>query len=223
MSTSSISAASTTAANLNSANVSSTTRGTLTQEDFLTLLLTQMQYQDPLNPMDNYQMSSQMAQLGTIEGINKLVKSMELMQTYQASTTNLQMAGLIGKKVETSGNLFVIEQGKVSEASYQLSKSGKVTVEIYDRKGQLVRTINEGAKGPSKQKFSWDGKDAQGNVLSDGSYTFSVKAVDEKGQSISANTSMIGTVSGISFENGIPSITIGSAKLTVADILAIVG
>jgi flagellar basal-body rod modification protein FlgD len=193
----------------------------LTQEDFLSLMLAQMRYQNPLSPMDNYQMAAQMAQLGTIEGINKLTKTMDVMGAYQASTAHLQVAGLIGKKVEAVGNRLVAGQGNVSEGSYQLSRPGKVTVEIYDGKGNLVRTLEEGSKDATKQKFAWDGKGQAGQSLPAGTYTFSVKAADVKGDPISASSSVIGLVTGVSFENGITYLQVGSERFTLSDIFAI--
>jgi len=194
----------------------------LTQEDFLALMLTQMKYQNPLSPMDNYQMAAQMAQLGTVEGINKLTEAIEVMSAYQASTANLQVASLIGKKVEAVGNHLVIDQGKGSEGSYQLSRPGKVTIGIYDEKGKLVKTIEEGSKEATKQRFTWEGRNSLGVKLPDGTYTFSVKAVDVKGDPIAVSTSVIGTVTGASFENGLPYLTVGSGKIPLSSILAIV-
>jgi flagellar basal-body rod modification protein FlgD len=196
-------------------------KSSLTQEDFLSLLLAQMKFQDPLNPMDNYQMAAQMAQLSTVEGINKLTQTLETMSAYQASTAHLQVANLIGKKVEAIGNLLVANQGNATEGSYQLSRPGKVTIEIYDGKGNLMRTMEDGLKETAKQKFTWDGKNQVGEKVPDGTYAFKVKAVDVKGESIPVGSSMIGTVSGISFENGVTYINIGSERITLSDIFAI--
>ncbi|OGP54899.1 MAG: hypothetical protein A2162_01235 [Deltaproteobacteria bacterium RBG_13_52_11b] len=193
----------------------------LTQEDFLSLLLAQMQHQDPLNPMDNYQMAAQMAQLSTVEGINKLTQSMDVMSAYQASIAHLQVAGLIGKKVEAIGNLLVVNQGNVSEGSYQLSRPGKVTIEVYDDKSNLVKTMEGGLKEATKQRFTWDGTNHVGEKVPDGTYTFKVKAMDVKGDPISVSSSMVGVVSGVSFENGITYINIGSQRITLSNIFAI--
>ena len=213
--------ASSAVATSNSQATQSTIKKDLTQEDFLNLLVTQMQYQDPLNPMDNSQMSAQLAQLSTVEGINKLNDTLETMSTYQASTAQFQVAGLIGKQVEAMGSSLAINLGSVSEGSYQLSGAGKVTIGIYDGKGNLVKTMEEGLKGTGKQKFTWDGKNQVGEGLPDGTYTFTVKAVDAKGNPVSVSTSMSGTVTGISFENGITYINIGSERINLSDISAI--
>jgi flagellar basal-body rod modification protein FlgD len=192
----------------------------LTQEDFMSLLLAQMKFQDPLNPMDNYQMAAQMAQLSTVNGINKLTEQMEAMSTYQASAAHLQAAGLIGKKVEALGNRMTVQNGK-GEGSYQLTSAGRVAIEIYDGKGNPVKTIEAGQKGAGNQSFTWDGKDLSGRNLPDGTYTFSVKAVDAKGAAIAVSPFMVGVVSGITFENGMTYISIGSEKIMLSDIFGI--
>ena len=185
------------------------------------LFTKQLQYQNPLDPMDNYQMATQMAQFETVQALSDMTKSIQSLEAYQASTNVLQAAGLIGKKVEAKGNSLSINQGTISEGSYQLTKVGKVTIQIFDSNGNLVRSIDGGVKDTSKQIFTWDGKDQQGAALPAGNYTFSVSAVDAKNQSIQVTTSMIGTVAGISFENGVAYLKVGSNKFTISQITAI--
>jgi flagellar basal-body rod modification protein FlgD len=196
-------------------------KDTLSREDFITLLVTQMRFQDPLNPIDNNQMATQMAQFSSLQALQDMSDSLETMAAYQSSSSNLQVAGLIGKTVEAAGNSLLINQGSVSEGHYQLSRPGMVRVGIYDSGGQLVRTLDEGVKDTSKQKIIWDGKNQEGVSLPDGAYTFQIAALDEKGQSVSVSSSMVAPVTGVSFDNGITYLQLGSAKITVSDILSI--
>jgi flagellar basal-body rod modification protein FlgD len=196
-------------------------KNTLTQEDFFNLFVAQLKYQNPLEPMDNYQMATQMAQLGSLESLNKVNLSLQNMAASQASTSSLQASELIGKKVEATGYVLSKESGTVSAGSYQLSKPGRVTVRIYDAQGTLVRTLEEGVKDTSKQKVVWDGKNQKGEKLPDGRFAFKISATDENGQSISASSSMVGTVTGISFENGVTYLMLGSEKISLSDIMAI--
>jgi flagellar basal-body rod modification protein FlgD len=205
-----------------SASTSGAKRSTsLSQEDFLKLFITQMQNQNPLEPMDNYQMATQMAQFSSLETLNNINQSLKGLTAYQASMNSLNTAGLIGKKVETTGNQLLVEKGAVSEGGYQLSKPGKVTLRVFDSNQQLVRVMEAGTKDVSKQKFTWDGKDQKGAALADGTYTFEVSAVDEKGLPIQTQSWMTGTVTGITFENGVTYLTVGSKRITLSDILAI--
>ena len=143
------------------------------------------------------------------------------MQNMQAAS-NLQAVGLIGKKVEAQGNSLSIDsQGNASGGSYQLASPGQASIQIFDANGNMVRLINEGAKDTSKQTFTWDGKDQQGNQLPAGNYTFSVSAIDGNNQPIQVTTSSIATVTGISIENGVTYLNLGSDQITINDIIAI--
>jgi len=189
----------------------------------MNLLVVQLQNQNPLEPMDSSQMAAQMAQLGSLQALTNMNTSIQQMVNYLASTNSMNAAQLIGKTVEATGKNLSIDSGVVSGASYQLSNPGTVTIKIYDVSGQLVRTIDDGAKDGSKQQLNWDGKDQNGVKLPDGTYTFQVSAVDKTGQPVTASSWMVGTVKGVSFENGITYLTVGSGKITLSDIIGIVG
>jgi len=209
------------AATTQNAQATSTSQNqTLTEQDFLKLFTTQLQYQDPLNPMDSSQMLTQMTQLNTITALDTMTQSIQNMQ----AASNLQAVGLIGKKVETQGNSLSIDgQGTASGGSYQLASPGQAYIQIIDANGNVVRLINDGAKDTSKQTFAWDGKDQQGNQLPAGNYTFSVSAIDGNNQPIQVTTSSIATVTGISFENGVTYLNLGSNQITINDIISITG
>ncbi|MBM4349422.1 MAG: hypothetical protein FJ106_05985 [Deltaproteobacteria bacterium] len=208
-------------ANSDSVANSGKRKTSLNQEDFLNLFVTQLRNQNPLEPMDNFQMAAQMAQFSSLDSLNRIKSSLELMGAYQASMNSLQATGLIGKRVETESQSLSINGGKVSEGYYQLSKPGKVKVEIYDHKGQLIRTLEEGMKDVSRQKLVWDGNSQAGVKQPDGRYSFQVTAVDEKGQPIPVGLSRIDTVTGIHFENGVIYLNLGSEKITLQDVKAI--
>ena len=193
----------------------------LTQEDFLNLFVTQMRYQNPLEPMDNYQMASQMAQLSSVESLKNISQSIDLLATNQASANNFQASGLIGKKVEFQGNAITLEQGVASEASYQLASPGMVYLQVYDNAGNLVWRSEAGFKNTAKQKVEWNGKNQQGTQLPDGSYLFQVAAMDEKGNPITVTTRCAGLVNGVSLENGTSSLQVGRNKISMSTITAI--
>ena len=195
----------------------------LSQADFMNLFVAQLQYQNPLEPLDQYQMASQMAQFSSLEALNTLNDTVKSMVSYQATQNSLQVASLVGKKVEISGNNLSLEAGTAGEGLYQLAAEGKVTIKIYNGSDQLVRTIDAGTKGTSKEKVLWDGRDQLGGILADGLYRFEVSAVDSKGQSVSAVTSHSATVRGISFESGTTYLDLGLERVTLSDLNAILG
>jgi flagellar basal-body rod modification protein FlgD len=194
----------------------------LDQVDFLKLFVAQLKFQDPMQPMDNYQMASQMAQFSMVEGLNKMTESIKNMETSQSSANQLQAASLVGKNVEVKGNGLTVSGGKVSEGYYQLEKAGRVAVNIFDSRGSLVRTLELGAQDTAKQKLAWDGKNLAGTTLPDGQYSFKVTAVDEKNQAINVTTTMTGRVDGVSFDSGGTRLKMGSKQVLLSEIIAIV-
>lgn len=202
-------------------NVKQNDRTTLSQYDFLNLLITQMRFQNPLNPLDFHEMTSQLTQFGSLDALNRISKSFENLISYQASINSLQAANLIGKKVKSFGNSITVEEGKASEAFYQLSKPGKVKVHIIDFHGNLVRVIEEGFKNASEHKLIWDGKDVNGSPVPDGVYLYRVSAIDESGNAIGVNSFQLNKITGVSFENGIVYLNHKTGKTTMEDIITI--
>jgi len=200
---------------------SGNTKKVLSQEDFLNLFVTQMRFQNPLEPMDNFQMATQMAQMTSVESLNNIYGAVEKLAASQTSWTNFQASGLIGKKVEYQGNAINLEQGTASEAYYQLASPGKVLLQVYDSAGNLVWKSEAGIKDTTKQKFEWNGRNQQGIQVPDGSYLFKVSAVDGNGSSVSVITRSVGTVSGVSLENGSSALQIGKNKIPLSEITAI--
>jgi flagellar basal-body rod modification protein FlgD len=193
----------------------------LDQVDFLKIFVAQLKNQDPTNPMDNYQMASQMAQFSLVEGMNKVAESIKNMETSQAAANNLQAASMVGKNVEVKGNGLTVSGGKVSQGFYQLEQPGKAAVNIFDARGSLVRTLEVGAQDTTKQKLIWDGKNQAGIALPDGEYSFQVTAVDDKDQSIKVTTTMTGRVDGVSFDSTGTQLKIGSKQVLLSEIIAI--
>ena len=196
-------------------------KGSLDQADFLKIFVTQMKFQDPLEPLDNYQMASQMAQFSMVQSLNSMTASMKSMESSQAAVNNLQAAALVGKKVEVKGSALSLSQGTASEGSYQLDKPGKVTIKIMDEKGSLVRVIESQVTDTQKQKLLWDGKNEQGIALPDGQYSFQVSAVDAQGAAIEVKTTMVGKVDGVTLDQGKAYLQIGSNKVLLSEIIAI--
>ncbi len=195
----------------------------LNQEDFLNLFITQLKNQNPLEPLDNYQMASQMAQFNSLDSLNRIQQTLQTLGAYQASMNGLQATGLIGRQAEVGSQYLSIKGGKVSEAYFQLSKPGKVKILIYDERGQLIRTLEEGMKDTTRQKVVWDGKSHTGISQPDGKYLFQAVAFDEKGEPIPVSHSIVDAITGIHFENGIIYLNLGSEKVTLQDVKAILG
>ena len=127
---------------------------------FLTLLVAQMQNQDPLSPMDNAQVTSQMAQIQTVTGVEKLNGSIASLSSQFVQMQALQGATLIGKDVIVPGNKLDIAEG-TAQGGFELSSAADaVKVEILSPAGQVVDTVNLGAKSSGMHSFEWDAGEA---------------------------------------------------------------
>ncbi len=165
-------------------------------DQFLNLLITQMKNQDPMNPMDNSQITSQLAQLSTVEGVNNLNTTMQsLLGSYQASQT-VQAASLIGHSALAAGTNLTLSNGQAGGGINLSQDADQVTVKIEDSNGQVVRTLNLGAQSAGVVTFGWDGKDSAGQQLADGGYQISVNAT-AKGQQVTATPLSLAQVSSV--------------------------
>ena len=141
---------------------------------FLKLLVTQLQNQDPMNPMDNAQMTSQMAQISTVSGIEKLNTTVEGLNSQFVQMQALQGASLIGKDVLLQGDrLSQMADGSVQGGFELASAADRVKVEVLSPAGSVVDTLNLGAQGSGRQAFNWPAGSALADTFN---YRFRVAA-----------------------------------------------
>ena len=132
-----------------------------TADRFLKLLVTQMQNQDPLNPMDNAQVTSQMAQINTVTGIEKLNRSVEALSGQFMQMQALQGAALVGHDVVVPGNAMSIHES-VGQGGFELtSAADRVKVEVLNGAGLVIDTLDLGAQSAGRHSFNWPAKDVQ--------------------------------------------------------------
>jgi flagellar basal-body rod modification protein FlgD len=162
--------------NANAGSTAKTSTAADTQDRFLKLLVTQMKNQDPLNPMDNAQVTSQMAQLSTVTGIDKLNTTLQALSDSMMSNQSLQAASMIGHGVLVPGNGINLSNGNGYGGIDLAQSADKVDIAIYDRAGVLARTIHLGAQPVGLVNWQWDGRNDSGASMADGSYTFTVNA-----------------------------------------------
>lgn len=140
---------------------------------FLKLLVAQMQNQDPLNPMDNAQVTSQMAQISTVNGIESLNRTVAGLNTQFVQMQVLQGTSLVGREVTVAGRSMSFDaSGQVGVGGVELAgPADRVKVEILDASGRVADTLQLGALGTGRHSFEWDASKA-----APGSYTFRVTA-----------------------------------------------
>jgi flagellar basal-body rod modification protein FlgD len=170
------------------------------QDRFLKLLVTQMKNQDPLNPLDNAQVTSQLAQINTVSGIEKLNSTLQNLSTSFMAGQSLQSAALIGRSVLTDSNRLAWNGAPVTGAAELAQPADRMTVTIADAAGNTVRTIELGAQKAGTAQFQWDGLNDAGARMPDGAYSFRI-AAQRGGQPVTASPLGIGRVASVSFGN----------------------
>jgi len=194
----------------------------LDQADFLNLLTKQMQYQDPLKPMDNQDLTAQLTSFSSLNQLVDLNKKLEDLQNNQIASAQLQATSLIGKEVTMRGDLLRLGAERKAEASLQLAaNAARVSVHILDQDGTVVRTIEAGALSAGEQKVSWDGKDDKGRAAPEGDYTMEVDAFDTQGKTVAVETLVKGVVTGVDLSGAELSVTINGIQMPLSALVGV--
>ncbi|MDY6980300.1 MAG: flagellar hook assembly protein FlgD [Pseudomonadota bacterium] len=167
----------------------------LGQEDFMKLMLTQMNKQDPFKPMEDGEFLSQMAQFSAVSGLKEIKESFSTLSDSLKSNHALQASSMVGRKVMIPGDKAVLPEGGELRGAVDLPTStGDLKISIYDASGELVHKIDKGSQSQGVVNFSWDGKGAVSDAGNDASATqqnpagtYTVKAemvVDGETQSV---------------------------------------
>jgi len=163
------------------------------QNRFLTLLTTQLKNQDPLNPMDNAEVTSQLAQMSTVQGIEKLN---QLVSELAGTAQMTDMASLVGRGVLVAGNqIMLTSSGGIGGVDLPAAAS-EVKVTITDQSGVLVRTLDLGALDAGSHNFVWDGKADDGQTAQPGIYKMKVEAKSGS-DTVNASPLQLGQVTGV--------------------------
>jgi len=179
------------------------------QDRFLKLLVTQLKNQDPLNPMDNAQVTSQLAQINTVNGIQQLNTSMQNLSTSVLASQSLQATALIGRTVVTDGNTLALAAGSPASGGVQLAQSAdSVKVNIVAANGSIVRQMELGPKTAGLSGFQWDGLDNAGANVAPGNYSFQIAATSG-GQKVNSTAVRTGMVSGVTLGSDGLRVTVG--------------
>ena len=146
------------------------------EKRFLTLLVTQMRNQDPLNPLDNAQVTTQLAQLNTVSGINQLNQTLQALTASFAATQTLQAAGMIGRSVLVAGSQIELTGGQATFGVSLAQPVDQLTVSILDAAGKLIHRADAGPQQAGIVALHWDGATDAGGRAGDGRYSVSITA-----------------------------------------------
>lgn len=190
------------------------------QDEFLQLLITQIQNQDPLNPMDNAEFTSQLTQLSSLDQLELMNSNMEQNLIYSQSLNNTMMLGVVGKTATVAGTGTQIAEGEVSRNSINVTGAGKANVQVLDEDGVVIATFTESVKF-GMNDIVWDGRDKDGKMMSDGTYSLEIDVEDNAGAALDFDTFMTGRVESIRFENNLAVMNINGTDFYAAEILEI--
>jgi len=194
----------------------------LGKDDFLTLLVAQLQNQDPLNPSDSTEFTAQLAQFSSLEQLQNVNDTLANFEVYQSTLNNIQSSGFIGKTITATGNLFSLNDGVAEPIRFELAnEADSVYIQIYDRYGNFVNDIQVGAMAAGEQEATWDGRDTNGADVPDGSYTFTIMAMNADGSVIGSTSYTTGTVTGIDYKSGATKLLINENEVPIASVIRV--
>ena len=189
------------------------------EQRFLKLLVTQLNNQDPLNPLDNAQLTSQLAQMSTVSGIEKLNTAFQSLLAQSGSSQVLQSASLIGRTVLVPGNALAFKQGvDVPFAVDMPGAADSVKVAITNAAGDTVRSYDLGGLAQGVKTLSWDGVGDNGAPVADGIYTVNVVST-AAGAKVASTALTYAAVSSVAQSGTGVSLDLGaSRKASLSDV-----
>jgi flagellar basal-body rod modification protein FlgD len=201
------------------ASLSSSTGSTLAGnfQTFLQLLTTQLQNQNPLDPLDTNQFTQQLVEFASVEQQLKTNDQLASLVSLQQTTQATQALGFVGKTAVVNGNTTAMSN---SQASWQLDipSTSTVNISIANSQGQTVFTGTYSAAAGDSQPFTWNGQGNDGTQWPDGQYTLTATAADSSGNSVAVSTEVSGTVSSVDLTQTPPLLSINGQSYTMSQV-----
>jgi flagellar basal-body rod modification protein FlgD len=189
---------------------------TISQNEFLTLFVAQLQHQDPLSPMEPNELTAQLAQFSSLEQLTGINERLDNLADVSQKSTDTSVLGLIGRSITFDGSLLGLDDGKATPVDYTLNEAADVVATIKNAKGEVVRRVELGTQGVGPHRFEFDGDNSRGVELRDGTYTLEITA-----QSAGADTpkklalSTTADVDGVDLTSQPPVLVAGGVRLTL--------
>ena len=193
----------------------------LGKDDFLKLLLTELQHQDPTSPMDSDKILTQTSQLATLESATKTNTALENLSTQLKESVSSNATNLIGKMGSLGYNAITLSNSKSTYEVYFPTEIKDGTLTIKDANKNVIKTVDLGDVAAGKSgvlSFDWDGSDNDGNLVKDGYYSVTADYVDKTGAS---KTTQFGVypVESIRYDNGSSYVKLGSNYYPISDVV----
>jgi flagellar basal-body rod modification protein FlgD len=189
----------------------------LGQQEFLSLLVAQLQNQDPLNPLDSADFSAQLAQFSSLEQLMQINQRLTDLGEDDPSAPSFDPVGLLGRDVTAKGNAVDVTGGESSALEYTLAEAGTVSVEVRSASGTLISSADLGQIGAGTHVLDLDDVSAVAD-LADGDYQVSVKVKTGDAAPAAVDTRIIGTVTGVDLTSNPPTVRIGDLEIPLGDV-----
>ncbi|MGQ0662572.1 MAG: flagellar hook assembly protein FlgD [Pseudomonadota bacterium] len=189
-------------------------------DSFLTLLTAQLRNQDPLAPLNATEFTTQLVQFTGVEQAIRQNQNLESMIALQRGAQMASAVSYLGKTIEARGDRLALIGGR-ADIGYRLeTPAATATIHITDSAGRVVRTA-PAQTAAGAHVFTWDGRGNDGVLQSDGAYTVRVVANDTAGRPVPLNTNITGTVTNVGMSDGNIVLTVGTARIPLADVLSV--
>jgi len=203
-----------------SSNSGSSSQVSTAYNTFITLLTSQLQHQDPLNPTNTDTFTQELIQLSGVEQQLTTNQTLSSINSDLSTITQSNGLGYVGKTVTATGATSPIQSGK-AQWDYTLNSAAKsVTLDVLDSNGNSVYSAT-GNPASGQHSFSWNGTNSSGSTVSSGDYTLTVTATDTAGNAVTSTVSMIGQVTGVDTSGGSTQLQIGDIDVPIANVTAI--
>jgi flagellar basal-body rod modification protein FlgD len=197
-------------------------KSSLSNDDFMTLLLVELQNQDPTDPMDSAKVLTQTSELATLESTDNTNSALENLAKSLSSSNNFSSISAIGKTADLGSNAITYSQanGDTSFKLYFPSDVKSGSVEILDNNGNVLQTLDAQTGDAGTYTYDWDGKDLAGNTVDDGLYYATASYKDSTGEDL---TTRVGTypIESVKFDNGSAYFKVGSGYVAMDDVAEI--
>jgi len=188
-------------------------------DTFLSLLTTQLKNQNPLNPLDTNQFTSQLVQFSSVEQQLKTNTYLQAMMDATQNSANNAAVSYIGKTVTATGTTSDLKNGAATW-SFNLPQAATMTATIKDAKGNQVYS-ETGSMAAGNGQFKWDGTGTDGTVEPDGTYTITLSAKNSSGAYVAASTQTTGVVTGVDLSGSVPSLIVGTSNIKLSDVTSV--
>jgi len=206
----------------NNPNTQRVPKKSLDMQDFIQLFITQLQYQDPMNPIENNEMAIQLALFNQVDQLFKINKTLDTLVNMAKSLDLAYISNLVGKKVRVETNVGRVENGEFLGGEFNLDEPvNYLEIVIKDDKGNLVDKIQLSGLKAGNYKIQWDATDLKGNKVPDGNYLFSIIIPENTNKTITPT--MIAKVTGAKLGDNTQMVINENYTLDLKDIKELIG